>query len=197
MAETTVDVDLGALRRKVRAAQHVRSVPLIILGALLVNYGAESFAPSPVPWRYGAPLAFVAIWAALKLNERRTGLGAARADYLVAGGFVFTVTNIVQVRPFAQGLPGIERLPGVWTIIVALALFGVALAVSDWLLMVAAAAVAGAGLFVLAVGAYPGDGIFFAGGLPQQPWGDVLVAVVGTLMVVAGIVTYRFERAAS
>jgi hypothetical protein len=197
MADTNVDVDLTALRRKVRAGQHTRSVPLIVLGALLVNYGAVSFAPSPVPWRFGAPLAFVGVWVALTLNETRTGLGTARADYLVAGGFVFTATNIVQVRPFAQGLPDLMRLPGIWTIIVALAVFGVALAVSDWVLMVAAAAIGAAGLFIAATGGYPGDGIFFAGGVPEQPWGDVLVAIVGTLMVVGGILAYRFERSAS
>jgi hypothetical protein len=138
MAEIATEVDFGALRHRVRATQHTRSVPLIMLGVLLVNHGAMSFAPSPVPWRFGAPLAFVAVWVALKINETRTGVATARADYLVAGGFVFTATNIVAVRPFAQGLPDAMRLPGVWTIIVALALLGVAIAVPDWLLIVAA-----------------------------------------------------------
>lgn len=197
MVELTKDVDLGALRRKVRATQHTRSVPLIMLGVLLVNYGAMSFAPSPVPWRFGAPLAFVAVWVALKINETRTGVGTARADYLVAGGFVFTATNMVAVRPFAQGLPGTMRLPGIWTIIVALAVLGVAVAVTDWLLIVAALAIGAAGVYIVVAGATPTDGIFFAGGTPEQPWGDVFVAVVGTLLVLAGIITYRSERSAS
>src|SRR5689334_10603913 len=132
MTDTALDVDFGGLRRKVRAAQHARSVPLLILGVLLVNYGAVWFAPSRVPWRFGAPLAFVAVWVALRLVETRTGVGAMRgADYLVAGGFVFTATNIVQVRPFTHSID-LNRLPGVWVIIVAVALVGVALLASDW-----------------------------------------------------------------
>lgn len=196
MSGTDVDVDFGALRRKVRAAQHTRSVPLIMIGVLLVNYGAVSFAPSPVAWRFGAPLAFVAVWAVLKVNETRTGVGGGRADYLVAGGFVFTATNIVQVRPFADGLPGIVRLPGIWTIIVALALAGVAIAVADWFLILAAATIGAAGAFILVVGRDASDTIFFVGQTPHQPWGDVLVAVVGALLVVAGIFSYRSERSA-
>jgi hypothetical protein len=196
MVDTALDVDLGALRRKVRAAQHTRSVPLIILGVLLVNYGAVWFAPSPVPWRFGAPLAFVAVSVALTVLGTRTGIGAARADYLVAGGFVFMATNIVQVRPFAQSID-FNRLPGVWVIIVAVALLGVALTVSDWLLMLASAAIGAAGAFLLIAGNTPSPSIAFLGIAPEQPWGDVLVAVVGALLVFAGMATYRFERAAS
>lgn len=40
--------DLGALRGQVRAAQHIRSFPLLVIGALLVNYGVDSFAAQPV-----------------------------------------------------------------------------------------------------------------------------------------------------
>jgi hypothetical protein len=197
MADTVLDVDFGALRRKVRAAQHTRSVPLIIIGALLVNYGAGWFAPSPVAWRFGAPLAFVAVAVALWLIEMRTGVGTTRgADFLIAGGFVFMVTNIVQVRPFTHSIDS-NRLPGVWVIIVALALLGVALTVSDWPLMLASAAIGAAGAFLLIAGSNPTPSIFFLDIPPEQPWGFVLVAVVGALLVLAGIVTYRFERSAS
>jgi hypothetical protein len=196
MADTALDLDLGALRRKVRAAQHTRSVPLIILGVLLVNYGAVWFAPSPMAWRFGAPLAFVAVSVALTVLGTRTGIGAARADYLVAGGFVFMATNIVQVRPFTQSID-LNRLPGVWVIIVAVALLGVALTVSDWLLILASAAIGAAGAFLLIAGSTPSPSIAFLGIAPEQPWGYVLVAVVGALLVLTGMVTYRFERAVS
>jgi hypothetical protein len=43
----TEQLDLSGLRRKVRAAQHVRSVPLIGIGILLVNYGTNLFDKSP------------------------------------------------------------------------------------------------------------------------------------------------------
>lgn len=200
MAETALGVDFGALRRKVRAAQHNRSVPLIILGVLLVNYGAISFAPSPVAWRFGAPLAFVGVAVALKLNESRTGVGTTRsADYLVAGGFVFMATNIVQVGPITQTLQP-DLLPGIWTIIVAVGLLAVALAASDWLLMLASAAIGVAGA-VLYIHPSPGLPSFRFDSAMQfvsdQPWGYVLVAVVGALLVLVGMVAYWIERAAS
>ena len=94
---TTIDptADLDALRDRVRATQHARSLPLLVIGALLVNYGVSSFAPYPMQWRFAAPLAFVLIWALGKLNETVAGVGPGRADYLVAAGVVFIASNLL------------------------------------------------------------------------------------------------------
>jgi hypothetical protein len=198
MTDSALKMNLDALRRKVRAAQHARSVPLIILGALLVNYGSVSFAPSPVAWRFGAPLAFVAVAVVLKVIESRSGVGATRvADYLVAGGFVFTATNLVLVGFFARVLlvaDDTSRLAGMWVIIVALALFGVALAGHDWLLMVASAAIGAVGalIYIARTG-----GTVFPSPSGEQAWPDVFLAVLGAALVLSGIVAYRLERAAS
>src|SRR4051795_11645130 len=114
--------DLEALRDRVRATQHARSLPLLVIGALLVNYGVASFAPHPVQWRYGAPLAFVLIWALGKLNEATSGVGPGRADYLVAAGIVFIASNLLLLyRGFLEGAH-FHRLVGVWVLIVGIAL---------------------------------------------------------------------------
>src|SRR2546423_14040520 len=96
--------DYSELRRRVRGTQHARSFPLLVIGGLLVNYAVTNFQSSPVAWRYGAPLAFVLIWALGKLNEQANGVGAPRGDYLVAAGVVFITTNfLVLITRFAEG----------------------------------------------------------------------------------------------
>lgn len=198
MADSALNVDLDALRRKVRAAQHNRSVPLITLGALLVNYGSVSFAPSPVAWRFGAPLAFVAVAVVLKVIESRSGVGSTRAaDHLVAAGFVFTATNIVLVGFLARLLlvaddPG--RLVGIWVVIVAVALLGVAMGGHDWPLMLASAAIGAVGAFIYI---FHTGGTMFPSLVGGQAWPDVFLSVLGAALVLSGIVAYRFERAAS
>lgn len=197
MTDSTADVNLGALRRKVRADQHARSVPLIVLGALLVNYGTVSFLPSPVPWTFGATLAFVLVAVVFKLIESRSGVGASRvSDYLVAAGFVFTATNIVQLGSLARHLLVVNspnRLPGLGLIIVALALFGVALAGFDWLLILTSGVIGALGVFVYI--ADSGTEIDPSPG--QQGWPYVFIAALGAVLVVVGIVCYRSERRAA
>ena len=192
-------IDLSGLRRKVRAAQHVRSVPLIGMGILLVNYGTNLFASSPVEWRFGAPLAFVAIWALMKANENLTGVGGRRTDYLIAAGFVFTASNIVLTRPISRLVNNPFRVQGIWVVIVGVALLAVAIAASDWVVATAAALVCVVGAVMFVRGPnwrglldLVGSSIY-----PQQPLGDVLLVITGALMVLAGILSYRSERHAS
>src|SRR3954467_12014627 len=129
--------DLEALRDRVRATQHARSVPLLVIGALLVNYGVASFAPHPVQWRYGAPLAFIVIWALGKLNETTSGVGPGRADYLVAAGIVFIATNLLLLDHALLAGARFHRLIGAWVVVVGVALAGPAPAPPDRPLLVA------------------------------------------------------------
>lgn len=186
--------DLGTLRGQVRAAQHVRSFPLLVIGALLVNYGVGSFAPQPVQWRYGAPLAFVLVWALGKVNEARVGVGTGRADYLVAAGLVFATTNLVLLRPLVNQLNAGE-VQGIWVAIVGLALVAIAQAARDGLLAAAGLAVVATGVAVAIEGRYFALGFVVSGsGFPQQSWTNVLVAVVGAVLAITGLLLYRRER---
>src|SRR5947209_9788731 len=110
--ENTPDFD--ALRHRVRASQHARSVPLLVIGALLVNYSVVSFASQPVAWRYGAPLAFVLIWALGKVNETNTGVGPGRGDYLIAAAVVFIVTNLLLMPSTLHEGDRVHQLFGAW-----------------------------------------------------------------------------------
>src|SRR3954451_2051585 len=116
------DPDLDAIRDRVRATQHARSLPLLVIGALLVNYAVVSFAPQPVSWRYGAPLAFLLLWAFGKLNEIKVGVGPGRADYLVASGAVFIATNLLLLDTSLREGANVHQLFGGWVVIVGLAL---------------------------------------------------------------------------
>lgn len=186
--------DLGALRGQVRAAQHIRSFPLLVIGALLVNYGVDSFAAQPVQWRYGAPLAFVLVWALGKVNEARVGVGTGRADYLVAAGLVFATTNLVLLRPLVNQLNAGE-VQGIWVAIVGLALVAIAQAARDGLLAAAGLAVVATGVAVAIEGRYFALGFVVSGsGFPQQSWTNVLVAVVGAVLAITGLLLYRRER---
>jgi hypothetical protein len=106
---------------------------------------------------------------------------------------VFLATSIVQLDFLARLLlvaDASSRLPGLWMIIVAFALLGVALAGSDRLLVLASAAIGVVGGFIYAAGT--GDP-----GVLHQAWPDTWIAVLGALLGVAGIIAYRLERAAS
>jgi hypothetical protein len=193
VAETAAQLE--SIRGRVRAAQHARSFPLLVLGVLFVNYGVGSFLPSPVPWRFGAPLAFVLIWVLFKLNESKVGIGA-RTDYLVAAGFVFAATGLTMLRPFTNPIRSIWRAEGIWIAIVGIALLGVARSAADRLLLAAGAAVTGVGVFVFIIGnrwssdgSLPGIGLF-----PEQLWTNVVVAGLGIVLVAAGMFAYRQER---
>lgn len=190
--------ELGALRSQVRAAQHLRSFPLLVIGALLVNYGVTNFVPQPISWRYGAPLAFVLVWALGRANEVRVGVGPGRADYLVAAGFVFAATNLVLLRPFVNSSLTFAEIEGIWVVIVGVALAVIGRADHDGV-------VGAAGIVVMATGAVVAiDGrtsdfgftVNGASGLPTQSWPNVTVAVVGAVLAISGLLLYRRERVA-
>jgi hypothetical protein len=186
---------LETLRANVRAAQHSRSLPLIIVGALLLNYGLTSFAPQPVAWRYGAPLAFVLIWALAKLNEARAGVGAGRFDYLVAAGFVFTAVNVLLLRPFSFWL-NLFQLEGLWVATVGIALVALAVTKRDAVLRAAAGLLIAIGA-VIAVATYNSGvaGFYRIGTLPAPgAWPNQTIALTGVALAIAGLFYYRRER---
>jgi hypothetical protein len=197
MTATDAVPDYGDLRSRVRSSQHARSVPLLVIGALLVNYGVTNFAPTPIEWRYAAPLAFVLIWALAKVNEAVVGVGTGRADYLVAAGGVFIATNVLLMfRRFSS--PGSNtyffELTGAWIAIIGVALLFVAWSMRDAVLAIAGAAVTAAGAAVFAV--HPSNeflpGVGFIS--DQRTWQMTLVVVLGALLGVAGLLLYRRER---
>lgn len=194
VTDVTAD-DLDALRANVRAAQHSRSLPLVVLGALLLNYGLTAFEPQPIAWRYGAPLAFVLIWVLAKLNEARIGVGVGRFDYLVAAGFVFTAVNVVFLHPISSWL-NLFQLEGLWVAIVGLALGALATTRRDPVLRLVAAALIAIGVGITA-GAYGSDvaGFYRTGTLPSpSAWPNQVISVVGVALAVVGFLYYRRER---
>jgi len=180
----------------VRAAQHSRSLPLIVIGILLVNYGVGQFDRSPVRWQYGAPLAFILLWVLANTIEGRVGVGRGRADYLVAAGFVFTATSLVTLRPFTDWLNTGTEVTGVWIIIIGVALLGLAAAGSDLVLAVAGSVVAADGIQTIAYGSHDsyGPGIF--NNPATQATHFAITGWVGAALVVAGLLYYRVERRA-
>jgi hypothetical protein len=185
--------DLQALRRRVRTLQHARSFPLLVFGALFINYGVTGFGPSPVQWRYGAPLAFVLVWVLLKVNESTVGVGTGRVDYLAAAFVVFALTSLTLIQRFIEHLRG-ASLPGIWVGIVGLALLFVAWSAGDRLLALLAMMTVAVGGFTAVFG-YHHDiyfdsektlSLFF----PQ----NVLVIGLGSLLALVGLITYRQER---
>ena len=188
--------DFDELRNKVRATQHARSLPLLVIGALLVNYGVSNFAASPMQWRYAAPLAFLLIWALGKLNESQVGVGVGRVDYVVAAGFVFIASNLLLLfkRFVVGGTTFFFQLTGAWVVIVGIALIGVGWSLRDRVLGLAGAAVVAAGVAVFAVHPsnlfVPGQG--FIGF--QRTWQMTLVVAVGAVLGLSGLLLYRRER---
>jgi len=194
MTDTTAQ-RLETLRVNVRAAQHARSLPLVVVGALLLNYGVSSFGPQPVAWRFGAPLAFVLVWALAKLNEARVGVGVGRFDYLFAAGFVFTAVNISLLRPFSSWL-NLFQLEGVWVAIVAVTLLVLATAGRDPVLRAIAFALLVLGVVITAATYNSGvAGFYRIGTLPSpSAWPNQVISIAGVVLAVTGFVFYRRER---
>jgi hypothetical protein len=186
--------DLEALRGQVRAAQHVRSFPLLVIGALLVNYGVISFQAQPIAWRYGAPLAFVLLWALGKLNESRIGVGPGRADYLVAAGFVFAATNLVFLKPFIPHL-SVTDVNGIWVALVGIALVGIARATRDGVLGTAGFVTITVGLVTIVAGRLTDANLSAtSSGFIVQSSPNELISVVGAAFAALGLLLYRRER---
>jgi hypothetical protein len=196
MTTTQAIPDFGDLRGKVRATQHARSIPLLVIGALLVNYGVSNFAPTPIQWRYAAPLAFVLIWALGKLNEHRVGVGPGRADYLVAAGLVFIASSVLlSLKRFTVGgTTYYFQLTGAWIVIVGIALASVVWSMRDRVLILGGAAVTAAGAALFAV--HPSNefnpAIGFVG--IERTWQMTMVVALGAVLGVAGLLLYRHER---
>ena len=194
MSTTETPLDIDALRSRVRTTQHARSLPLLVIGALLVNYGVANFAPYPVAWRYGAPLAFVLIWALGKVNESQAGIGPGRADYLVAGGFVFTATNLLLLDSSLFDGPNVNRLNGECVIVVGVTLAFMSFAARDWALAMAAVSIVATGIAVALLGpAYFGPGGPGTSGF-GRPWSGTFVTLDGALLAITGLLLYRRER---
>lgn len=194
MTAMPAPLDVDALRSRVRTTQHARSLPLLVIGGLLVNYGVANFAPYPIQWRYGAPLAFVLIWALGKVTETQAGVGPGRADYLVAAGFVFTATNLVLLDGSLFQGPNVSRLNGEWMVVVGVALAILSRASRDWVLAAAAASILATGAVVASLGSGDfGPQAFGAAGF-GRPWSGTLVALDGALLAITGLLLYRRER---
>lgn len=198
MSAATSSADLDALASRVRAAQHSRSFPLLVIGALLVNYGINDFAPHPIEWRYGAALAFVAVWALGKLNESRLGVGQSTTDYLVAAGFVFTATNLVFLQPVAR------RLDLMQMDACGVAIVGLALLLLGWRSRAAIVAIVGVGIMATGVTLAIADSksIFsvslaspFGAGFGNfQSWPFQWIAIDGAVLTLLGLLLYLRER---
>jgi hypothetical protein len=185
--------DVTALQKRVRADQRARSIPLLVIGALLVNYGVNGFANHPIAWQYGAPLAFVGIWVLFKVNESRTGVGPGRTDYLAAAAFVFMATELVMLRPFTEWIKSVGRVEGIWTVVVGVALLGIGAVAADLAIVVAALVVAVAGIYAVIEGAnhtsVPVSYVF-----QSQPTHGAVIGYTGVVLVLAGFWFYRSER---
>lgn len=196
MALTPTPADYEVLRRHVRGTQHARSVPLLVIGALLVNYSVSDFLTAgPLSWRYGAPLAFVIIWALGKANELRVGVGPGRGDYLIAAVAVFIATNMPM---FFSRLSGehydFHELVGVWVAIVGVALLTLSRAAQDWVLTGAGLLVTGAGIVMAAVGSVTFGSDVRTLGIFDRSWSILVIALVGATLGLAGLLLYRGER---
>jgi hypothetical protein len=191
--ESTPDFD--ALRQRVRATQHARSIPLLVIGALLVNYSVVSFASQPVAWRYGAPLAFVLIWGLGKLNETNVGVGPGRGDYLIAAAVVFIATNLLLLFTSLRAGDRIHEMFGAWVVIVGAALAALSLPARDHILLLAGIAVVVSGVAIATFG--PADIFFPIGGADSitRAWTLWLMAGVGAALGLTGLALYRRERA--
>src|SRR4051794_18127494 len=194
MTTATSAPDLDALRDRVRATQHARSIPLLVIGALLVNYSVVSFAPQPVAWRYGAPLAFVLIWALGKLNETNVGVGSGRADYLIAAAAVFIATNLLLLDTSLREGFNVHELFGAWVVIVGAAVAVLSFPARDRILLLAGIAVIAAGVAMALFS--PGDAFFPITGADGRSrlWTLWLLAGPGGVLGIAGLLLYRRER---
>jgi hypothetical protein len=194
MTAAGATADLDALRDRVRASQHARSVPLLVIGTLLVNYGATGFAPHPVQWRYGAPLAFVLVWLLGKLNETQRGVGPGRADYLMAAGAVFTVTNLMLLDTDLLAGTNYHRLTGIWVATVGVALAVLSRATRDRVVLAAGLAVVLVGAMHATIGHADFEVINVGYGAIGHNWSLELIALVGGVLALTGLLLYRRER---
>lgn len=181
------------VRRRTRAAQHVGSYPLLVLGVVLVNYGIIGFNNSPVPWRFAGALAFVVLWGLGKMNESEVGIGPARGDYLAIAAGVFTATQLTLLNRVISALD-FSQLQGLWVAIVGAGLIALGLSRHE------AALLLWGGLIVV-VGAVVAidDSTNFGGGLANGrvegiPTQATAIAVLGVVLTLAGLVVYGRER---
>jgi lysylphosphatidylglycerol synthetase-like protein (DUF2156 family) len=170
-------------------------MPLIVIGALLLNYGLTSFEPHPVAWRYGAPLAFVLLWGLAKVIEANAGVGTGRFDYLIAAGFVFTAVNALLLRPFTSWF-NLFQLEGLWVVIIGAALFALARTTHDRLLTLVALLLVVVGVIVTVATHRSGVAGFYRGGSFPSPnaWPNQLISGLGVALAVLGLAYYGRER---
>jgi hypothetical protein len=194
MSATPETQDLDSLRRHVRGTQHARSFPLLVIGGLLVNYAVTDFSSNPVAWRYGAPLAFVLVWALGKVNEQLVGVGAARGDYLAAAGAVFIATNTLLFVTHLVVGTNFNELVGAWVIIVGIALAVLSRAGRDPVLGGAGCVVISAGIVMAVFGSVNFDSGLTTWTYFARSWSILLLAAVGAALGLAGLLLYRSER---
>ena len=193
MSDTSVfEKNVVEVRRRTRAAQHIASYPLLVVGVLFVNYGVFNFIGQPVQWRYGSALAFVALWGLGKLNESEIGVGPARGDFLAVAAGVFTATQITSMDWVARRL-GFDRLAGTWVLIIGAGLLAVGLARHERIVAAAGAAVAAAGL-ALAIADNSPLALSNSSGAFVRIGQNLPVVWTGVALTVAGLVTYERER---
>lgn len=187
------DTSVIEVRSRTRAAQHIASYPLLVIGVLLVNYGAVNFSSRPVEWRYAGALAFVVLWGLGKVNESQIGVGPARGDYLAIAAGVFTATQLTLIDPIS-GWITYERIQGVWVAIVGAGLLALALSRHERGLVVWAVAIVafGIGWSITDYGYWSSS--FSSSPLVFQGPQTAPVAFVGVLLTVVGLVTYQRER---
>jgi hypothetical protein len=194
MTDTNViETNMAEVRRRTRAAQHIASYPLLVVGVLFVNYGVFNFVGRPVEWRYAGALAFVVLWGLGKVNESEIGVGPARGDFLAIAAGVFTATQLTFLDPVIRWL-GFYRLQGVWVAIIGAGLLALGLARHERSLAAWGIGVSAIGLG-LAIANYSHVAIFSSNGKlihlgPQN--GPVVL--LGLALTVVGLLTYERER---
>ena len=188
------DTSVIEVRNRTRAAQHITSYPLLVIGVLFVNYGAVTFQSRPVEWRYAGALAFVVLWGLGKVNEAQVGIGPARGDLLAIAAGVFTATQLTLLDPIAGWIPSFDRLQGVWVAIVGAGLLALGATRRErglvaWGVIVTAVGVALAATDFGYWSSKSSSSPLVAYAPQSGP-----VALLGVLLTVVGLVTYERER---
>jgi hypothetical protein len=199
MMETGVQID--ELRQQTRAAQHMTSFPLLVIGVLLLNYSTTGFGSTPVAWRYAGALAFVALWGLGKANEYATGVGRGRGDYLAIACGVFVATQLT-LSSFILGASWITeyRLQGMWIVIIGLGLAACGLSTRTGAVVAWGAFTCAGGLAVAVVGyqlwTYKGFvPMVNAGGLGFEGVRQtIIVTALAVVLTIAGLVAFVRER---
>jgi RDD family len=187
--------DMGRVERAVRADLHVPSVAVLTLGVLglagatvaLPDHGLSPW--SLLYWAVAAPAGLILVLVLSVLVQRRAGIRRSRG-WLVAATLVMLAAAVVGAfTPLGPALVG-------------LAFLAVAAHESSRLVAVAAAA------FAVVVGIQELTGWFayslISNRIPDTALGDlmsqhgsaVVEGLVGTVLLVVGLVAYRSERAA-